>query len=218
MLSKDSVAAGNRGDGETEFCQWQGRRQREDNGTISDQAVAGYLVISIPIIATAIVKGGEGAFQAVTGVAGIQSAAQAEGAAAGRGHVNQGVATVDKYSLDAQYGAPSMETRVDGSGNARVSMSGTGVQAVKMLQNDAYFDAQLASARVNSLEQAVSKAGERGRMVSVAAATDTVSALAETLSKSREKVSAQKLGSSVTATEASGLQETHARLTEEAGK
>jgi conjugal transfer mating pair stabilization protein TraG len=182
------------------------------NGTISDQAVAGYLVISIPIIATAIIKGGEVAFQAVTGVASVQSAAQAEGAAAGRGQVSQGVATVDKYSLDAQYGAPSMETRVDGSGNSRISMTGTGVQAVKMLQNDAYFGAQLASARVNSLEQAASKAGERGRMESVAAATDTVSALAETLSKSREKVSAQELGSGVTATEASGLQETHARL------
>ena len=38
------------------------------HGAISDQAVAGYMVISIPIIATAIIKGGEVAFQAVTGV------------------------------------------------------------------------------------------------------------------------------------------------------
>ncbi|MES2353134.1 MAG: conjugal transfer protein TraG N-terminal domain-containing protein [Pseudomonadota bacterium] len=182
------------------------------NGAISDQAVAGYLVISIPIIATAIIKGGEVAFQAVTGVAGIQSAAQAEGAAAGRGQVSQGTATVDKYSLDAQYGAPSMETRVDGSGNARISMSGTGVEAVKMLQNDAYFGAQLASARVNSLEQAASKAGERGRMESTTAATEAVSALAETVSKSKDRFSAQELGSGITSTDASGLQETHQRI------
>jgi len=37
------------------------------NGAVSDQAVAGYMVISIPIIATAIIKGGEVAFAAVTG-------------------------------------------------------------------------------------------------------------------------------------------------------
>ena len=48
-------------------------------GAISDQAVAGYLVISIPIIATAIIKGGEVAFQAVTGVGLMQSAASSRG-------------------------------------------------------------------------------------------------------------------------------------------
>jgi conjugal transfer mating pair stabilization protein TraG len=48
------------------------------HGAISDQAVAGYMVISIPIIATAIIKGGEVAFQAVTGVGPMQSAVSGE--------------------------------------------------------------------------------------------------------------------------------------------
>ena len=54
------------------------------HGAISDQAVAGYMVISIPIIATAIIKGGEVAFQAVTGVGPIQSAVSGEASATTR--------------------------------------------------------------------------------------------------------------------------------------
>lgn len=38
------------------------------HGPISDQAVAGYMMISIPIMATAIVKGGAVAFHAAPGV------------------------------------------------------------------------------------------------------------------------------------------------------
>ena len=48
------------------------------SGAVSDQAIAGYMVISIPIIATAIIKGGEVAFQAVTGVGAVQSARPAK--------------------------------------------------------------------------------------------------------------------------------------------
>lgn len=66
--------------------------------SISDQAVAGYLVVSIPIIATAIIKGGEVAFQAVSGAAGIQSAANAAGGATGVGNVSQGQVSLDNLN------------------------------------------------------------------------------------------------------------------------
>jgi conjugal transfer mating pair stabilization protein TraG len=58
-------------------------------GAISDQAIAGYMVVSIPIIATAIIKGGEVAFQAVTATSAIQSAASSEAAGATKGLVTQ---------------------------------------------------------------------------------------------------------------------------------
>lgn len=63
--------------------------------SISDQAVAGYLVVSIPIIATAIIKGGEVAFQAVSGAAGIQSAANAAGGPTSAGNITQGGVSID---------------------------------------------------------------------------------------------------------------------------
>lgn len=72
------------------------------HGAISDQAVAGYMVISIPIIATAIIKGGEVAFQAITGVGPIQSAVSGESSATSKGNVSQ-----DMVSLDQQQLAPT---------------------------------------------------------------------------------------------------------------
>ncbi|MCC6710635.1 MAG: conjugal transfer protein TraG N-terminal domain-containing protein [Gammaproteobacteria bacterium] len=72
------------------------------HGAISDQAIAGYMVISIPVIATAIIKGGEVAFQAVTSMGAIQSAASSEGASTSKGLVTQ-----DAVSFDQQQLAPN---------------------------------------------------------------------------------------------------------------
>lgn len=69
------------------------------HGAISDQAVAGYMVISIPIIATAIIKGGEVAFQAVTGVGPMQSAVSGESSATSKGNVSQDVVSFDQQQL-----------------------------------------------------------------------------------------------------------------------
>jgi conjugal transfer mating pair stabilization protein TraG len=71
-------------------------------GAISDQAIAGYMVVSIPIIATAIIKGGEVAFQAVTTTSAIQSTASSEAASATKGLVTQ-----DSVSFDQQQLAPN---------------------------------------------------------------------------------------------------------------
>jgi conjugal transfer mating pair stabilization protein TraG len=71
-------------------------------GAISDQAIAGYMVISIPIIATAIIKGGEVAFQAVTGVSPMQSAISGETSNTSKGNVTQ-----DSVSIDQQQLAPT---------------------------------------------------------------------------------------------------------------
>ena len=71
-------------------------------GAISDQAIAGYMVISIPIIATAIIKGGEVAFQAVTGVGPMQSAISGETSSTSKGNVTQ-----DSVSMDQQQLAPT---------------------------------------------------------------------------------------------------------------
>jgi conjugal transfer mating pair stabilization protein TraG len=71
-------------------------------GAISDLAIAGYMVAAIPIIATAIIKGGEVAFQAVTASSAIQSAAANEAASATKGLVTQ-----DSVSFDQQQLAPT---------------------------------------------------------------------------------------------------------------
>jgi conjugal transfer mating pair stabilization protein TraG len=57
------------------------------------------MVISIPIIATAIIKGGEVAFQAITGVGPIQSAVSGESSATSKGNVSQDMVSFDQQQL-----------------------------------------------------------------------------------------------------------------------
>ncbi len=89
-------------------------------GAISDLAIAGYMVAAIPIIATAIIKGGEVAFQAVTASSAIQSAAASEAASATKGLVTQ-----DSVSFDQQQLAP---TRTSAFMSSSTDARGTTVQ------------------------------------------------------------------------------------------
>ncbi len=96
------------------------------HGAISDQAVAGYMVISIPIIATAIIKGGEVAFQAVTGVGPIQSAVSGEAASTSKGNISQDVVSVDQHQLAPTKTSAFMSTTSDAQGT---TIQGTGPDA-----------------------------------------------------------------------------------------
>ena len=96
------------------------------HGALSDQAVAGYMVISIPIIATAIIKGGEVAFQAVTGVGTIQSAVSGESSAASKGNVSQNAVSIDQQQLAPNRTSAYMATTADAHGT---TIQGTGRDA-----------------------------------------------------------------------------------------
>ena len=96
------------------------------HGAISDQAVAGYMVISIPIIATAIIKGGEVAFQAVTAVGPMQSAVSGESSATSKGNVTQDVVSIDQQQLAPTRTSAFMSTTSDAHGS---TIQGTGPDA-----------------------------------------------------------------------------------------
>lgn len=96
------------------------------SGAVSDQAIAGYMVISIPIIATAIIKGGEVAFQAVTGVGAVQSAASAEAASTSKGSITQNAVSMDQQQLAPTRSSAFMSTTNDAYGT---TVQGTGPDA-----------------------------------------------------------------------------------------
>ena len=96
------------------------------SGAVSDQAIAGYMVISIPIIATAIIKGGEVAFQAVTGVGAVQSAASAEAAATSKGSITQNAVSMDQQQLAPTRSSAFMSTTSDAYGT---TIQGSGPDA-----------------------------------------------------------------------------------------
>jgi conjugal transfer mating pair stabilization protein TraG len=96
------------------------------HGAISDQAVTGYMVISIPIIATAIIRGGEVAFQAVTGVGSIQSAASGEASSASKGNISQDAVSIDQQQLAPTKTSPFMSSASDARGT---TIQGIGADA-----------------------------------------------------------------------------------------
>ena len=95
-------------------------------GAISDQAIAGYLVAAIPIIATAIIKGGEVAFQAVTASSAIQSAASSEAAAASKGLISQNSVSLDQQQLGPTRTSAFMGTSTEAHGT---TIQGIGPEA-----------------------------------------------------------------------------------------
>jgi conjugal transfer mating pair stabilization protein TraG len=96
------------------------------SGAVSDQAIAGYMVISIPIIATAIIKGGEVAFQAVTGVGAVQSAASSEAASTSKGSITQNAVSMDQQQLAPTRSSAFMSTTSDAYGT---TIQGSGPDA-----------------------------------------------------------------------------------------
>jgi conjugal transfer mating pair stabilization protein TraG len=96
------------------------------SGAVSDQAIAGYMVISIPIIATAIIKGGEVAFQAVTGVGAVQSAAAGEAASASKGIISQNAVSIDQQQLAPTRTSAFMASTTDARGT---TIQGSGPDA-----------------------------------------------------------------------------------------
>lgn len=95
-------------------------------GAISDQAIAGYLVAAIPIIATAIIKGGEVAFQAVTASSAIQSAASSEAAATSKGLISQNSVSLDQQQLGPTRTSAFMGTTTEAHGT---TIQGIGPEA-----------------------------------------------------------------------------------------
>ena len=95
-------------------------------GAISDQAIAGYLVAAIPIIATAIIKGGEVAFQAITASSAIQSAASSEAAATSKGLISQNSVSLDQQQLGPTRTSAFMGTTTEAHGT---TIQGTGPEA-----------------------------------------------------------------------------------------
>jgi conjugal transfer mating pair stabilization protein TraG len=95
-------------------------------GAISDQAIAGYLVAAIPIIATAIIKGGEVAFQAVTASSAIQSVASSEAAATSKGLISQNSVSLDQQQLGPTRTSAFMGTTTEAHGT---TIQGLGPEA-----------------------------------------------------------------------------------------
>lgn len=107
------------------------------SNTISDQAVVGYLVLAVPAIAWAAVKGMHTISQAaLTGTSSIQGAASGAAAAAGTGNVALGLVSQDQVNLSPTYSSANARFTKDAWGTRAESIRADGsVEFVAAQQN-----------------------------------------------------------------------------------
>jgi conjugal transfer mating pair stabilization protein TraG len=105
--------------------------------TISDQAVVGYLVLAVPAIAWAAVKGMHTIGQAaLTGTSSIQGAASGAAAAAATGNLALGVVSQDQVNLSPTYSSAHARFSTDAWGTRAEAIRGDGsVEFVAAQQN-----------------------------------------------------------------------------------
>ena len=107
------------------------------SNTISDQAVVGYLVLAVPAIAWAAVKGMHTIGQAaLTGTSSIQGAASGAAAAAATGNVSMGMVSQDQVNLSPTYSSANARFSTDAWGTRAETIRGDGsVEFVAAQQN-----------------------------------------------------------------------------------
>lgn len=107
------------------------------SNTISDEAVVGYLVLAVPAIAWAAVKGMHTIGQAaLTGTSSIQGAASGAAAAAATGNVALGVVSQDQVNLSPTYSSANARFSTDAWGTRAEAIRGDGtVEFVAAQQN-----------------------------------------------------------------------------------
>src|SRR2546430_17656015 len=107
------------------------------SSTISDQAVVGYLVLAVPAIAWAAVKGMHTIGQAaLTGTSSIQGAASGAAAAAATGNMSMGMVSQDQVNLSPTYSSPNARFSTDAWGTRAETVRGDGsVEFVAAQQN-----------------------------------------------------------------------------------
>jgi len=167
---------------------------------ISGEAVVGYMVISIPVIAWAAVKRMEHLGSALAGgMAGLQGTVATATAGAASGNVSLGNVAMDQMRLSPNRSSAFMSSwQDDRSGNTFSSSALSGRTAVSLLRNQGYAS-RVVSVRVSEQDvQEASRQVEAARSEAVAAHQERSAVLTEALSKGLTKVRSASSSSGTT--------------------
>ncbi len=175
--------------------------------SISDVAVVGYLVISIPVIAWSLVKGMEAIGAGALAGAGAFTGGSSVGAAqAATGNISSGVTRMDDVNLAPHYGSANYRTYEDGFSKRTDDMSSRNLDSGQLKQSDMGVSVSMVhrDAESRSLD-ATREAGVGSRLSSQAdsmmnsAITDGLS-----LARTNSRTGTQTDGSGESTTTATG--------------
>ena len=157
---------------------------------ISGEAVVGYMVISIPVIAWAAVKRMENLGSTLAGgIAALQGTVATATAGAASGNVSLGNVAMDQMQLSPNRSSAFMSSwQDDRSGNTFTTSAMSGRTAVNLLRNQGYAS-RVVSVRVSEQDvQEASRQVEAARSEAVSAHQERSAVLTEAFSKGLTKV------------------------------
>lgn len=169
------------------------------SNTVSLEAVVGYMVISIPAIAWAAIKGMETIGQAaITGTSSMQGTISAASSQAALGNVGMGNVSMEQQALGPSRTSPFWRSMQDDRSGSTWTTGAFGVRAVSMLRNSGFVSGRSGASSSASVEARASREIQSARDESVAASEERAALFAEALSHGRSRVDSTRLGSGVT--------------------
>lgn len=152
---------------------------------LSGQAVVGYMVISIPMIAWALVKRLESVGTVLAGgLAGLQSTLSSNSGSAALGNTSLGNVAMDQVRLAPNRTSAFMSSlQSDATGDTHTTHASTGLGAVSLLSNQG-FASRVVSMRISEREVAqASRQADAARSEAVATSTERAAALTDAFSR-----------------------------------
>ncbi|MEO8152378.1 MAG: conjugal transfer protein TraG N-terminal domain-containing protein [Rhizobacter sp.] len=126
--------------------------------SVSDLAVVGYLVVSIPVFAWAIVKGMEAiGGGALAGASAFSSGSSAGASEAASGGVSLGQSRSEDVRLAPHYSSANYSTWENGFSKGTNDMSSRNLDTMQLKQSSVGIDAGFVSSRADSLSKAASQ-------------------------------------------------------------
>ncbi len=135
------------------------------NNAVSDMAVVGYLVMSVPVLAWALIKGMDSiASGALAGASMFAGASSGASTMASTASISLGNTTMDQVNT-----APSKRdgfmTREDASGTTTQALDGSGFNSAQMRQSNIGIDASFVKSKAAAMQQRAESAYEAGQSV-----------------------------------------------------
>ena len=170
---------------------------------VSGEAVVGYLSMSIPLIAWAVLKRMESFGTAmVGGLSGLQGSITAATSSAASGNVSLGNVSMDQMQLAPNRTSAFMRTwQHDATGNTHTESSLSGRAAVSLLRNQG-FASRVVSTRVSEQQvQDASRQVDAARSEAIAAGQERSSALTDAFSRGVARVQSTRASTGSTNSE-----------------
>lgn len=146
--------------------------------TVSDIAVVGYLVVSIPVFAWALIKGMQGiAGGAIAGASAFSAGSSIGASQAASGGVSLGQSRSEDIRLAPSYSSANYSTWENGFAKGTNDMSGRNLDTMTIKQSSMGVDASFVSSQADSLSSQASMAAQMARREATASSETLTAAL-----------------------------------------